>query len=449
VNQIKAMAGIATLVMLFSIFCFALLIRLNQWPNRGSSFNVWINLPTFDPTTGGDVVKRLRRDSLVNVILGVFAPFVLPVVAVVAANHIEINVLSSPHALVWGITLWMFIPLSMLMRGLAMSRVADMIGQRRARLTASVASDGPSSPALVALAAFSAPATADTLRLAVFHTALSRDGPGLLLRDIVAGDDPQVLATLAVIAAAEADILLLLDMDFDAGLMALTALAEALGGLDAPYPHRFAAPPNTGRPTGVDLDGDGRTWRARDAHGYGLFSGDGGMAILSRVPIGAVRDFSDLPWMALPESAAGAVTPPEALEALRLHSVAAWDVELLTPAGAIHILASHASPPVFDGPEDRNGLRNRDELRFWSLYLGGWSPDGPALRRRPVRGDGDVQRRSRNGERGGARGCGRCSTTPSCKTPNRCAGRARPPRRTGPRTGRAACGSTTSCRRGP
>jgi hypothetical protein len=138
VNQIKGMAGLATLVMLLSIFCFALLIRLNQWPNRGSSFNVWINLPTFDPTTGGDVVKRLRRDSLVNVILGVFAPFVLPVVAVVAANHIEINVLSSPHALVWGITLWMFIPLSMLMRGLAMSRVADMIGQRRARLTASV-----------------------------------------------------------------------------------------------------------------------------------------------------------------------------------------------------------------------------------------------------------------------------------------------------------------------
>jgi hypothetical protein len=148
VSQIKGMAGIATLVMLLSIFCFALLIRLNQWPNRGSSFNVWINLPTFDPTTGGDVVKRLRRDSMVNVILGVFAPFVLPVVAVVAANHIKIDVLSSPHALVWGITLWMFIPLSMLMRGLAMSRVADMIGQRRARLTASVSSDGPSSPAL-------------------------------------------------------------------------------------------------------------------------------------------------------------------------------------------------------------------------------------------------------------------------------------------------------------
>ena len=28
------------------------------------SFNVWINLPTFDPTTGGDVVERLERDVI-------------------------------------------------------------------------------------------------------------------------------------------------------------------------------------------------------------------------------------------------------------------------------------------------------------------------------------------------------------------------------------------------
>jgi hypothetical protein len=148
IEKIRGMTGMATLVMLISIFIFTLLIRLHQWPGRGSSFNVWINLPTFDPTTGGDVVKRLRRDSLVNIIFGVFAPFVLPVVAVVAANHIELAVLTSPHAQVWGITLWMFIPLSLLMRGLAMSRIADMIGQRRARLTAGIASDGPSAPAL-------------------------------------------------------------------------------------------------------------------------------------------------------------------------------------------------------------------------------------------------------------------------------------------------------------
>jgi endonuclease/exonuclease/phosphatase family metal-dependent hydrolase len=34
------------------------------------------------------------------------------------------------------------------------------------------------------------------------------------------------------------------------------------------------------------------------------------------------------------------------------------------------VLASHPTPPTFDGPEDRNGARNADEIRFWSLYLG-------------------------------------------------------------------------------
>jgi hypothetical protein len=209
----------------------------------------------------------------------------------------------------------------------------------------------------------------------VFHTALSRAGPGLLLRDIASGDDAQVLATLRIIAAADADIILLLDIDHDPGHAALSALTDALAEMGSAYPHVHAAPPNSGRPTGVDLDGDGRSWRARDAHGYGLFSGDGGMALLSRHPIGAVRDFSDLPWNSFPDSSAVAVTPAAALDTLRLHSVAAWDVEVLIPSGPFHVLASHASPPVFDGPEDRNGLRNADELAFWSRYLDGWSPD--------------------------------------------------------------------------
>jgi 3-phytase len=35
----------------------------------------------------------------------------------------------------------------------------------------------------------------------------------------------------------------------------------------------------------------------------------------------------------------------------------------------VHFLASHPTPPVFDGPEDRNGLRNADEIRFWADYV--------------------------------------------------------------------------------
>jgi hypothetical protein len=213
----------------------------------------------------------------------------------------------------------------------------------------------------------------------VFHTGLSRAGPGLLLRDIVGGDDPQILATLEIIHATDADILLLLDMDYDAGHAALSTFRDALDETSSGYPHHFTAAPNVGQPTGADLDGDGRTYRARDAHGYGLFSGDGGMAILSRFPIGAVRDFTRMPWISLPENVAERVTPVGAIQSLRLHSVAAWDLEVLTPAGPLHILASHASAPVFDGPEDRNGLRNADELLFWQRYLDGWSPARPAF----------------------------------------------------------------------
>ena len=35
----------------------------------------------------------------------------------------------------------------------------------------------------------------------------------------------------------------------------------------------------------------------------------------------------------------------------------------------MHFLVSHPTPPVFDGPEDRNGTRNFDEIRFWADYI--------------------------------------------------------------------------------
>lgn len=175
------------------------------------------------------------------------------------------------------------------------------------------------------------------------------------------------------------DILALQDIDYDANGLALGALADALADAGFEYPHRLTLRPNTGLLTGVDLDGNGRTTDARDAHGYGRFSGQGGMAVLSRYPVGEVRDFSSVLWQDLPDNRAEDVTPPDALPILRLHTVGAWDVEVLTPGGPFHILMSHATAPVFDGPEDRNGLRNADEVRFWHLYLDGWPAGGASF----------------------------------------------------------------------
>lgn len=129
------------------------------------------------------------------------------------------------------------------------------------------------------------------------------------------------------------------------------------------------------------------------------------MALLSRLPIetGAVRDFSGLLWADLPGATLprrnGALFPGDAVyEVQRLASVAQWDVPVKAGATVLHLLAFHAAPPVFDGPEDRNGLRNADELRLWQLYLGGRvpgfaPPEGPAVivgdaNNDPAKGDG-------------------------------------------------------------
>ncbi len=101
------------------------------WPQGAGGFNVWINLPTFDPTSGGDVVARLRRDARVNVAIGFLLPFLMPAAVEAAATVFSTISLDSPQTLVWTITAWAFLPASLFMRGIAMGRVAEMIETRR------------------------------------------------------------------------------------------------------------------------------------------------------------------------------------------------------------------------------------------------------------------------------------------------------------------------------
>jgi hypothetical protein len=243
----------------------------------------------------------------------------------------------------------------------------------------------------ISLAAALSPAAGaaeETLRVATYNPALSRDAPGLLLRDILRGD-AQVEAAAAVIRAARADILLLTGFDHDHRGRALDAfrglLAETKDGID--YPFVFAPPVNAGVPSGLDLDGNGRVMDWNDGWGWGKFPGYAGMALLSRLPIDAegARTFLRLPWRDLPgadlpEWPDGSPWPDAATrDAMRLSSRAHWDVPvLLQDGGRIHLLASYPTPPVFDGPEGRNLRRNHDEIAFWTLYLDGWAPKDDA-----------------------------------------------------------------------
>ena len=188
------------------------------------------------------------------------------------------------------------------------------------------------------------------------------------------GADPQVEAVLAVLAALDADILLMTGIDYDMGSAAAGALAARAG-----YGHVMALRPNSGVATGLDLDGNGRLGEARDAMGYGRFAGQAGMAVLSRFALlpDQARDFSGLLWADLP----GAMLPddmtPEVRAVQRLSTAGHWEVPVQLPGGVLRLLAWYATPPVFDGPEDRNGRRNHDEAAFWLRLIEGALPTPP------------------------------------------------------------------------
>ncbi|WP_170790126.1 endonuclease/exonuclease/phosphatase family protein [Ruegeria lacuscaerulensis] len=231
-------------------------------------------------------------------------------------------------------------------------------------------------------------AQAEPLRVATFNTELSRDGPGLLLRDIQRGE-AQVQAVVEVLLAVQADIVALQGIDWDLNGQTIRALTTQVSSQGLSYPHIYAAQPNSGLETGLDMDGDGRTSGPGDAQGWGRFTGQAGMAVLSRYPITTdqVQEFTALRWRDLPNAKLPLVDgrpfpSTNAQDIQRLSSVAHWAVPIETPQGPLTLMTFHAAPPVFDGSEDRNGLRNHDEIMLWRAVLDGdmgQAPNGPFI----------------------------------------------------------------------
>ena len=217
-------------------------------------------------------------------------------------------------------------------------------------------------------------AQANGLRLATWNADLSRDGPGLLLRDILSGTDPEVEAVVAGLAALRPDAVLLTRVDHDLNTVALAALADRLAAAGLDYPHLLAPPQNRGLPSGADLDRNGRLGDPDDAHGYGRFSGDGAMALLSRWPLTLEVDHSAMLWADLPGARLDHV--PALTRGLhRLSSSAHWQVALALPGGgSLRLLAWAATPPAFGA---RNPDRNHDEAALWLDLLARARPQGP------------------------------------------------------------------------
>ncbi len=237
---------------------------------------------------------------------------------------------------------------------------------------------------------------ADTVRVAVFNVRELTTEKLDAVDETGAGADPQLRAAAEIIRRVAPDILILNEIDHGTGSgveldgPAQTFRDRYISGPEqtVELPFSFAAPNNTGRLSGLDLDRDGYVATqedlgsreyGNDAWGYGEYPGQYSMAVLSRFPIDLerVRTFqeflwADLPGHHLPEAFYG----EQVSERIRLSSKSHWDVPVRLPGTTLHLLMSHPTPPVFDGDEDRNGRRNFDEIRFWALYL----DDSPALR---------------------------------------------------------------------
>lgn len=131
--DLRVAAAMSYAICLTAIVLFLAAIRVRGWPTGKGSFNVWTNLPLFDPTAGGDVVERLYRDARVNIIIGVLLPFIIPAAVKIASSVIDPLMLANPHVMIWTISAWAFLPASLIMRGIAMARIADLIEDKRRR----------------------------------------------------------------------------------------------------------------------------------------------------------------------------------------------------------------------------------------------------------------------------------------------------------------------------
>lgn len=237
------------------------------------------------------------------------------------------------------------------------------------------------------------------VRVSTFNTYLNRPTEGGLIASLRGGQDMQAAKVAEIIQRTAPDVILLNEFDYDPDGEALAIFQRDYlevsqnGAPPTDYPYAYVAPSNTGEPSGLDLNNDGQAVTqpgARaygdDSFGYGEFPGQYAMALLSKYPIetDAVRTFRMLRWKDMP----GAMLPDdpdtpepadwydaEELEAVRLSSKTHADIPVRIGGRIVHILASHPTPTGFDGPENRNGMRNHDEIRLWADYVAD-DPDG-------------------------------------------------------------------------
>ena len=227
--------------------------------------------------------------------------------------------------------------------------------------------------------------TSHVVRFATFNASLYRNQVGELIQDLSSPENAQAQHVAEIIQRVRPDVLALQEFDYDPEGKALqyfqhNYLEVSQQGTDTIlYPYGYVVPSNTGISTGLDINNNSIISDPEDAFGFGRHPGQYAFALLSKYPIleDSIRSFQyflwkDMPEAKLPVDAEGNhYYSDEVLKIFRLSSKNHVDIPVQVKETIVHVLLAHPTPPVFDGPEDRNGTRNYDEIRLFTDYISG------------------------------------------------------------------------------
>jgi len=222
------------------------------------------------------------------------------------------------------------------------------------------------------------------IRAATFNVSLYGERAGEVKSRLLTGSDNQAIRLAAIVQTVRPDILLVNEIDHDAYASTASVLNDYYfamgrdGRKGIHYDAIYSAASNSGLRSDLDFERNERLDNQHQTWGFGAYEGQYAFAIYSRFPIVAenIRTFQTFRWSCLP-NALRPIIPrtnrayysDEVWKCLRLSSKNHVDVPVRIDSLDLHLLASHPTPPVFDGSEDRNGCRNHDEINFWNFYL--------------------------------------------------------------------------------
>ncbi|WP_211225055.1 DUF5017 domain-containing protein [Oceanobacter kriegii] len=232
------------------------------------------------------------------------------------------------------------------------------------------------------------------LRVATFNAGFDKQSAvGEQEATFADGEYVQARKVAEIIQRANPDILLLNEIDgnddgatvntFNSAYLQV-AQADDIAAISYPYVYygdngntNYC---NTGAPieesVDVDYNKDGDSDDPEDRYGFGNYNGQYCMAIFSKYPIDEanIRTFQEFKWADMPDylvptTSDGNWYSDDEMSVFRLSSKTHMDVPVNVDGTVVHVLATHPTPPSFDGDEDRNGMRNHDEIRLFADYI--------------------------------------------------------------------------------